>query len=202
MEQSNEHLVGCHCCGLVQRVQVVSARQRAKCCRCGASIMNSLRRFQCNQRTAAVAFAALLVYPWAISLPILHVEQMGFQHASGIIDGGMALIAHGQWGVAAVVLGCSVVLPLLKLGGLFILCTRTRNWFDRKHWSGLYRFIEWTGRWGMIDVLLVAILVAVVKVGDMVEIRPGLGLVAFTAFVVLNLIASGLFDPHAIWEES
>ena len=202
MEQIGKTLTGCHCCGLVQTVSEVDDAHRAVCCRCGAGLVVGWSRLKGNQRTAAFALAALLVYPFAIGLPILHVERLGFRHASGIVDGGMALIAHGEWVVALVVLGCSVVLPLFKLGGLFVLCTRTRNWLNRRHWSGVYRFVEWTGRWGMIDVLLVAILVAVVKVGDLVEIRPGTGLVAFTTFVVLNLIASGLFDPHAIWEES
>lgn len=53
----------------------------------------------------------------------------------------------------------------------------------------------------MVDVLLVAVLVAMVKLGDLVEVTPGPGVAAFTAVVLLSLIASALFDPHAIWED-
>ena len=61
--------------------------------------------------------------------------------------------------------------------------------------------IEFIGRWGMVDVLLVAVLVAVVKLGDLVEVTPGPGVVVFGGVVILSLIASAMFDPHAIWEE-
>jgi paraquat-inducible protein A len=64
----------------------------------------------------------------------------------------------------------------------------------------VYRAIEAAGRWGMIDVLLVAVTIAAVKLGDLVVVTPGPGVVAFGACVVLSLAASAVFNPHAIWE--
>ena len=63
-----------------------------------------------------------------------------------------------------------------------------------------YRVVEFTGRWGMLDVLLVTLLIAVVKLGDVVQVAPGPAALAFTAVVVLSLLAAATFDPHALWE--
>src|SRR5205085_2604151 len=111
------------------------------------------------------------------------------------------LITHHQVLIGLVVLVCSVVIPVLKLAGLFVL---TGRWvtLERRHRASIYRAIEAAGRWGMIDVLLVALTIAAVKLGDLVVVTPGPGVVAFGACVVLSLAASAVFNPHAIWEEA
>ena len=115
--------------------------------------------------------------------------------------GSLALLAHGEWLVGGAVFVCSVVLPLAKLMGILAVA-----WFPQRIGDGpararLLRIIEWVGRWGTLDVLLVALLVATLKLGDLVEVSPGPGLSAFAFTVALSLIASGLFDPHAHWNE-
>jgi uncharacterized paraquat-inducible protein A len=70
----------------------------------------------------------------------------------------------------------------------------------RKHRAWTYHLVEWTGRWGMLDVLLVAILVAALKVGDLVEVHAGPAALAFTCCVVLSLLAAACFDPHSLWD--
>ncbi len=112
----------------------------------------------------------------------------------------MTLLTSGQWFVGAIVFLCSVLLPLGKLGALFIL-SRDQVALRAHHRAWTYRFVEWTGRFGMLDVLLVAILVAVMKLGSVVTIRPGPAAVAFTCCVLLSLLASSLFDPHSLWED-
>ena len=71
----------------------------------------------------------------------------------------------------------------------------------RHHHRALtYQLVELTGRWGMLDVLRVALLVAVLKLGDFVEVSAGPGALAFGTCVVLSLLASASFDPHSLWE--
>ena len=93
---------------------------------------------------------------------------------------------------------CSVVIPLVKLAGLLAL-SLDQPLLHRAHRARIHRFIEVAGRWGMIDVLLVALLVAALKLGDVVDLTPGPGVTAFTACVGLSLLASACFDPHSIW---
>ena len=143
--------------------------------------------------------AALFIYPLAITLPIMKLEQLGTRSEASILDGTATLLQDGHLFVGLIVLLCSVILPMAKLLGLLILSSghlllhmRQRAW--------AYRFIEWTGRWGMLDILAVAVLVAAVKLGSSVELSAGPGAAAFATVVILSLIASAVFDPHALWE--
>lgn len=133
-------------------------------------------------------------------LPVLSVEQMGESNSSTIWSGVVALWADGHPGLALLVLTCSIVIPIAKIGGVFILCAGGAA-LRKRHQAVAYRAIDLLGKWGMIDVLLVAFLVALVKLGDLVDVEAGAGAVAFAAVVVLSMLASASFDPAAIWEE-
>jgi len=150
-----------------------------------------------NLGTLTTAIAALLIYPVAISLPIMRLERFGHSTEASVWSGSIGLLREGELFVGGLVLLCSVILPLLKLSGLVLLCTTER--FSSEHRASFYRAIEYSGRWGMLDVLLVAVVVAWVKVGDLVEVTAGPAALAFTVCVVLSLIASARFDPHALW---
>jgi len=145
-----------------------------------------------------VALAALVLYPLAVTLPMLRVERFGHHHDASIIEGIATLLSSGHAFVGVVVLLCSVVLPLGKLIGLLVLSTGSRV-MQRKHRALTYHVVEWTGRWGMLDVLLVALLVAVLKIGDVVEVTAQPAALAFTCCVVLSLLATACFDPHSLW---
>lgn len=193
----------CPCCGLLQHVPPALHDQRACCCRCGTSLRarGGIASTSSRGRTAAVALAALILYPLAVSLPVLKVQQMGHRTESSILEGIATLLADGQILVGLIVLLCSVVFPLTKLIALLTMSLGGSRWLSRGHHKAwVYHLIEWTGRWGMLDVLLVAILVAALKLGNMVEVTAGPGALAFCACVVLSLIASACFDPHSLWE--
>jgi paraquat-inducible protein A len=154
-----------------------------------------------SRGTAAVALASLILYPLAVTLPVLKVQQMGHRTESSILEGIATLLADGQILVGLIVLVCSVIFPLTKLIALLMMSLGGARWLSRSHHKAwVYHLIEWTGRWGMLDVLLVAILVAALKLGNMVEVTAGPGALAFGACVVLSLIASAIFDPHSLWE--
>jgi paraquat-inducible protein A len=156
---------------------------------------------QCNRRTTAFAFAGLVLYPVAISLPMIRVEQFGHHNDASILEGTATLLSGGHVLVGVVVLLCSIVLPLGKLLSLLVLSAGGLM-MRREHRALTYHVVEFTGRWGMLDVLLVAILVAVLKLGDMVEVSAGPAALAFTACVVLSLLASSAFDPHSLWADA
>ncbi len=191
-------LVGCHCCGLVQIVPELPREARARCPRCGVAVRDRRRR-RTNQRTAAAALAAMILYPLAISLPIMRIERFGHAKESSIWTGTWELLSRGYHVIGLVVLACSIVIPVLKLLGLLAI-TLGRGFLSRHHRAFTYRLIEWTGRWGMLDVLLIAVVVAWVKVGDLVDVTPGPAAVTFSLVVILSLLASAWFDPHAVWE--
>lgn len=194
-------LRGCPHCGLVHRMPAFAeglAGMEARCVRCGG-VLYRPGASDATRLCASLAAAALICYPLGVGLPVITLEQFGHVHQTSIWAGSLAMLAAGQWFVGLVVLVCSVVIPLAKLAGLLVL-TLQPGLLYRHHRARLHRWIELAGRWGMIDVLLVAVLVAALKLGDLVSVQPGPGAVAFTACVVLSLAASAAFSPQAIWE--
>ncbi len=92
----------------------------------------------------------------------------------------------------------SVLLPLAKI--LLLLELSLLGMLHRKHRALTYRVMEAAGRWSMLDVLLLAFLVMLVKLGSLVEFEFGPAVIAFALCVAMSMFASLLFDPHAIWE--
>jgi paraquat-inducible protein A len=191
-------LCTCPCCGLAQTIPPLPHRSRAICARCGSTIRHS-GGARSAQRTASLALAALILYPLAVTLPVMRIEKFGHARETGILDGTVDLLAAGHLVIGLVVLICSVLVPLAKLLALLVLCSGGGR-LGHAHKAMTYRMVELTGRWGMLDVLLVALTVAVLKLGDLVSVRPGPGAVAFATCVGLSLLASASFDPRVIWE--
>ncbi|MEZ6164611.1 MAG: paraquat-inducible protein A [Phycisphaerales bacterium] len=200
MDRQPDHLGACHCCGLVHRIPPIGSSSVACCSRCQAVIKHGVHPRSVN-RAAALALGALILYPLALWLPVMEIERLGHTSAASIWSGTVALLAEGHLFVGLAVLVFSVIAPIAKLGLIFALCVG-QGVIARQDRARAYRLIELIGRWGMVDVLLVAILVAVVKLGDLVQVTPGAGVVVFGVVVILSLLASAAFDPHAIWEEN
>ncbi len=153
-------------------------------------------------RTAAFSLAALVLYAPANLYPILIMEVQGRATTNTVWDGCKALFNDGDYFIAVIVLLASIVIPLLKLIGLFVLVTttavRSRRWRGPRTW--MYTLIEGIGRWAMLDVFVLAILVSLVKLQGLARVLPGVGLFFFGAVVVFTLLASASFDPELIWE--
>ncbi|MCA9052812.1 MAG: paraquat-inducible protein A [Planctomycetaceae bacterium] len=191
------HLKSCHCCGLVQ---TAPDGVRAACARCATKLGSWLGPDWGNELSAAFALAALILYVPAMWLPFLRIERLGHAHASSLLGGVRTLLADGHWLVGLIVLLFSIVLPVIKLTALLLLAQRRWRLAHRNR-AVVYRLVEHLGRWGMLDVLLVAVMVAFVKLGGLVEFHAGAGLLTFASFVLLSLCASALFDPFELWDE-
>src|SRR5688572_28383451 len=195
-------VIVCGTCDQQQRLDGLEPGTAAECCRCGSVITE--RRSGSLEMTAALSLAALILYVPANVYPILSMSLHGAYSESTVWDGVVSLFRHDQWMVATVVFLAGILIPLCKLIGLFLLVTmakaRSARW--RQERTRLYRFIEVIGPWAMLDVLLLAVLVALVKLEKIATVLPGTGLVAFSAVVVLTILASLSFDPKLIWNEA
>ncbi|OUD15272.1 paraquat-inducible protein A [Thioflexithrix psekupsensis] len=199
MPHHQDHLTSCPCCGLIQQVpELIYKRQRIRCCRCG-TVLKIKTLPEKQYWVASLSAAALLFYLPAILLPIMSVEQLGHRHENSLWTGVLSLLENGNWFIAIVIFIFSMVLPLLKLSTLFMLSLNSFM-MQHHHKASMYHIVELLGRWGMLDVMLVAILVAFIKMGDLVTIHIGVGLIAFSMMVLLSLIASMLFNPQQMWQ--
>jgi len=149
---------------------------------------------------AALSATALTLFPAAVFLPVFEVQQFGRAVEASLWSGSLGLLGRGEVFIGLVVLICSLCLPVMKLSAL-LLVTAGRRWLASRHRRLGWQLVEWTGRWGMLDVLLVAVLVAWMKMGDLVELSAGPGLWVFAAVVLLSLTASAQYDAHALWED-
>ena len=194
-------VVSCDTCGLVQALDRLPPGAAAECARCGSFIAAGSSRSRL-ELVAALSLAALVLYVPANIYPILKMHLHGAYSESTVWDGVVTLMTYNEWAVAAIVFLASMVIPLVKLAGLFALVLTARMGWSRhlRERTWLYKFIDAIGPWAMLDVFLLAVLVALVKLSSWAKVIPGPGLLAFTAMVVLTMLASAAFDPKLIWE--
>jgi len=147
-----------------------------------------------------MSIAAMAMYLPANLLPLLSIERFGVRQETTAWQGVVQLYERGSWGVATIVFMASLVVPLAKIVGLFWLCLAAGNPGARLERARLHRLLEAVGPWAMIDVFLVAVMVALVKFGDIAVVLPGPGLGAYAAMVVFSMLASASFDPRLVWE--
>ena len=199
-EDGLRSLAGCTGCGGVSEISSSTRKERVRlrCPHCGLVLSQTVDHRTSRSRTAAFAISALILYPPAVLLPVLHIDRLGHAHETSIIDGISSLFRDGHEWLAMIVLICSVIIPLAKLLGMLWLASARIGSRARRR---LREAIESVGRWGMLDVLLVAALVALVKLGDLVRIEPGPGAAIFAVMVVFSLLASACFDPRSIHQE-
>ncbi len=192
-------LRGCPACALVQAIPPLERGQVACCTRCGVRLADGWPTGARNRRAGHAAWAALLLYPVAVTLPILRIERLGRVSENSVWSGSLGLIAEGQAALGLVVFLCSIVIPLAKLLTLMVLVRRPHAWTP-PHRARAWRTLELCGRFGMLDVLLVSVLVAWLELGSWVAVTPGPAAVAFGACVLCSLLAGAWFDPHALWQ--
>jgi uncharacterized paraquat-inducible protein A len=188
-------LVACDHCALIQRLPDVPAGVHAVCARCGARLdawWHDLRL------TAALSLSALVLFVPAVLLPMMRLETLGHVHEASIVTAVSELLAHGQVFLGLVILIFSLVVPPLKLLALWLVSTRLLHAAGR---ARLYAWVELLGRWSMLDVLVVAVLIAFVKLGETVQIHPGPGLFFFAGCVLVSLLASLCLHPPSLWDD-
>lgn len=191
-------LKACHCCGQIHRVPLLDAQEVASCTRCGAGI--DRLPGQSASRTAAAAAAAFVLFWPAILLPILEIEKFGRHHESSLLFGTIELVRQGDWLVGSVVLLFSVVFPLVKI--VLLLELSLLGLLHRQHKAQTYRVMEFVGKWSMMDVMLLAFMVMLVKLGSLVQFHFGPAVWAFVLCVAMSMLASICFDPHTIWDDN
>jgi paraquat-inducible protein A len=170
------------------------------CPRCHAVI--SSRKKDSLRRTFALLIAAAIFYVPANFYPILTLISFGEEKSETILSGIFTLFSTGQWVVAVVVFVASVFVPIFKIIALFYLVVSVQmnvKWRAVER-TKLYRFIETIGRWSMIDVFMISILAAIVKLKALATVEPEIGALAFAVVVILTMLAAMTFDPRLIWD--
>lgn len=185
----------CPTCGLLG-----SPATNPACRRCGMVL--HFRKPDSIRRSWALLITAYVLYLPANLLPIMETRSLFGMQKDTIMSGVVYLWNSGSWVLALVVFIASVAVPLLKMLSLTLLLVGIqRRWHQQAlQRAQLYRFLELIGRWSMLDVYVVTLLVALVQVQSLASIAPGSGVLAFAAVVVFSMLATMSFDPRLIWD--
>ncbi len=184
----------CHDCGYACHIR------DAHCPRCDAVVRR--RKPNSFTRTWALLITAIVFYIPANTLPVMYTDMFGSGTESTILSGVIEFWKGGSWDIALLIFIASVVVPCIKfsvLGLLLITAQRRSRWAMRER-ARLYRFVELIGYWSMLDVLVVALVAALVQFQAMSSIEPRIGTLFFGVVVVLTMIAAMTFDPRLIWD--
>jgi len=190
----DQGLVGCHFCGATLK------ESAHHCVRCGHAVYS--RRPASLAATIALLIAASIMYVPAMFFPIMETTFLGSSEPSTIMEGVLLLWSLGSYPIAFIILIASVVIPLAKIFALSWLCWQC--YFPAKKSIQqkimLYKLTELVGRWSMIDIFVVAVLVSLVQMGNLMSILPGSAVLSFTAVIVLTMWAAMIFDPRLLWD--
>ncbi|MGX8882414.1 paraquat-inducible protein A [Methylovorus sp. SPW-M1] len=203
-------VITCHACGLVCEDTLTKAIASSRlapetdlhvdCPRCGAPLHR--RRPNSIPRAWALLLAGLIFYIPANVLPVMYTSLMGSGSENTIMQGVIEFWKSGSYGIALVIFIASVLVPCTKfvvLGVLFATSQRRSRWAMKER-AKLYRLVELVGYWSMLDVLVVAIVAALVKFQGLSDIEPRIGILFFGMVVIMTMLSAMSFDPRLIWD--
>ena len=193
-------LIRCETCGKLA-FDVDHDGYQEHCPRCHGHM--HMRATNSLARTWSLLITAAILYIPANVLPIMTVTYFGSGTPDTIMSGIIQLLQIGSYPVAAVIFIASILVPLLKMVALLILLLSVQfKWMleDRQR-TRMYRAVELVGRWSMLDMFVIALLVALVNYGKIAHIVSGPGATAFGSVVVLTMLAATTFDARLIWDK-
>lgn len=199
MTTSEHTLMACHDCDLLQGLGPVRPGERAMCLRCGAVLYRG--KGKSLEHTITLLLAGLVLFVLANVFPFMTFKLQGRVQESILFSGVKELFQQDMWVLAGLVLGVSIVVPALKiLGMLYVLLPLE---FNRRPWKGVrvFRMVETWHPWAMMDVYMLGVLVAIVKLADLATLVPGIALYSFATLIVMLAAADAALDPHVVWEK-
>lgn len=188
-------LASCRTCYLVSDIS------KARCPRCKDTL--HLRSPNSIQRTLALVITAILFYIPANLYPIMTTTLLNEKTSSTILSGVVLFVEHGSYFVAFVIFSASIMIPIAKMLIILWLCyaTSKQSRLSKPELTRLYRATELIGKWSMVDIFVVAVLVALVHITGIMMVEPGAAAQAFAVVVILTMVAAHQFDVRLMWDK-
>jgi len=191
-------LVLCSDCHTIHH-HIADIDQQCNCC--GAELHQ--RKVNSLNRTWALLITSIILFFPANMLIIMNVTSLGVEDPSTILGGVILLIQLGSYPVAFVVFAASIVVPLFKMIGIMLILLSLKyqiNMTDLQR-IRMFRFIEFIGRWSMLDIFVISILAALVNISGVAVITAGPAATAFGSLVVITMLAANSFDTRLLWDQ-
>lgn len=192
-------LIACHDCDLLQRKRALHVNQRALCLRCGAVLY--VRRQDSLNRTLSLMLTALVLLFLANVFPFMSFSIEGRTQETVLLTGVKDLYLQGFWPLAILVFSVGVFFPLLKSLSVVYLILPLKLGIRPKNAIPVFRLVEKITPWSMMEVYLLGVIVAYVKLIDLATIGLGAALYSFIALILVTAAADMTFHPEALWDE-
>jgi paraquat-inducible protein A len=190
--------IACHACDLVQNIPPIPAGSSARCARCGSVILRA--KVNSIDRTLAWTIAGLVLYGVAVTYPFLAMKSGPITQQTTLLSGVQQLYFQGENVLASLVLLTCLLVPLLQMFILLFIFIPLKINIRVNHSIPVFRLFQHLNAWSMMEIYLLGILVAIVKLGKMATIVPGLAVVAFGLLVFVLTFAISSVDTHMVWE--
>ncbi|EPH5256910.1 PqiA/YebS family transporter subunit [Vibrio cholerae] len=186
--------VHCHNCNLSQP-------ENGHCVRCQHKLYH--RKPNSIERTWAYVLAATVAIFPANLIPISILITNGQRLEDTIFSGVASLVKNGMWGIALIIFIASIVVPVIKIIGLayLLMAIKLKRHVHQRQRMMIYRGIKWIGKWSVMDLFVISIMLTLVDRGQILDFTPGYGAVAFGMVVVLTMLAAESLDPRLLWDE-
>jgi paraquat-inducible protein A len=191
-------LIACPQCDLLQRLPRLPPGASARCPRCNEELRR--RREDSLNRTLALTLAASVLYVIANSVPMLGLTVMGREAFTTVFGGAVQLWNDGQQIVAGLVLFSAVIAPGLQIGFMLLIVLGAPRERPPRWVGTLLRYHPTTRIWSMIEVMMLGVLVALIKIAELATVIPGIALFALGALVFVLAAMQANFDPNEVWD--
>jgi paraquat-inducible protein A len=189
-------LTACPHCDLLSEIAALQPRESAHCRRCGSLLYQ--HKVRSISRTLAWAIAGLLLFIPANVYPILQLQALGMEQDATLLKGVIALIDNRLWMVAILTFLLTIAIPLVK--HLLLIGVLGRSHRPSPRLARWFRYYHLIDSWGMLEIYMLGILIALVKLGDLAEVVTGLGLYSFIGLLITSIGAHISLDKNEVWE--
>ncbi len=191
--------MACSDCDLLQTIPPLAVGESVSCIRCSSTLFKHHKNS--INRSLAFAITGLILYVIANMFPLLSLKAMGLMQDSTLLSTAISLFQEGRPFLSVVLLLTTIVFPATTLIGTIYILLQVKTDNTDEFTAPLFRFLRSTDAWGMLEIFMLAMLVAIVKLGDLADVIFGVSLYAFVLLILALSLLSASLDPHDVWNK-
>ncbi len=193
------NLIACPDCDLLIKKIPLQQGKKHQCPRCNAVLSKSYR--YSLQSVLACALTGLILYPFAISQPLLSLDAIGMIQTGNLFEGVKVLYHTEYYLVAIILLLTTIIVPFFELSLLCYISLVIHFKYRSPFSLWLFLLYNHLEEWGMIEIYMLGILISVIKLGAIATLSLNLGMFCFIGLMLMTLLSALLLDEEFYWHQ-
>ncbi|HIP81753.1 MAG TPA: paraquat-inducible protein A [Leucothrix mucor] len=191
--------MACPDCDLLQTLPMLSINESAKCIRCDATLFKNKKNSV--DRSLAFAITGLILFVLANLFPLISLKAMGVTQDGTLLSTAVSLVQAERPLLGILIFLTTIFFPAFTLIGTITILIQVKTDRLNTMTAPLFRFLHSTDAWSMLEIFMLAVLVAVVKLGDLADVIFGISLFAFCLLILALTLLSYSLNPHDVWNK-